>query len=400
MASPYYNSPETWGRYGEDVHRLPTDDSSNPDTCITWISGESKKITAAFPRPSKSSRPVPCRGPGDYSPGEWHDEDSDDGSGIVVVRPLHKRPEDVISCFTTLGDAGSAMPVFAPHQPSQGGQLGGTWEPGDQDGGNNDGGNINNGGNHNGGNQENANFYNWDNPSVFGATDQTWGINETGHLIVFPSLADLLTTLKLAPYAPRTEEILLLELHQSSAVARFCAEDRQLEALRLALQFALTALLGRRDELDVVATVKLRDRSPYPTVNLLLSGEWRPDTELQRYLAYYLLREMLKRYRHQPFPDRLDVWEFSFAGDRLLLPYGQQSGSGEPQNVRRRIVEELILEGPQGGDGFPMERLLPPGDGPVPPVALDDELVSPLVLDEQDLAADPGWGNDWADLVD
>ncbi|KAI1748824.1 hypothetical protein F4782DRAFT_550437 [Xylaria castorea] len=337
MSSTYYNSPKTWGRYGENTQHPKTDDSSNIDKCANWIGGVTKKVAAAFP-------------------------DSDVESGIMIVRPWHKRPQ--IWCFTTFVDPidpslGGPSPTL--HQPIQQGEPNRTPKLGDEEDGNNDSGN-----------QQNANGDNEGNST----TDKTWRINAKGHLIISSTFATLLTTHNLTPFVPTTEAIQLLEHEQSEAVIRFAAEDRQLEALRLALQFALTSTLSGTNELDIVADVVLPEGCPYPTIRILMP-KWRHDTKLQFYLAYYILREILRRYRHQPFPDRLDIWEFDFDRNRLLVPYGEDA-DGETARVRQRIVEELRLEASQQVNDLLYMEKLSAGYG----------LEMAVELDEQNLTAD------------
>ncbi|RYC60346.1 hypothetical protein CHU98_g5866 [Xylaria longipes] len=341
MTSPY-NTPKRWPRHGDNVHGLETDDCPDADSCATWISDEYKKISAAFPRPSKSSQPISCG-----LSGGWYHEDSDVDSRIIVVRPWHNRPEDPISCFTILTDPEPAAPIPIPHQPSQEGQLGGALELKVEYGGSNDGGN-----------QQNANG---DTEYYDIAADQRWRIDEHGHLIVSNDFAILLTDLNLEPTPALTEEMLLLEDEQSEAVILLAAEDRQLEALRLALRFAITTALGCTNDFNVIATVRLRFGSLYPSIDIFMS-EWWPETQLQPYIAYYILREMLKRYRHVPFPDRLDIWEVGIdAADMLLVPYGEEA-EGEPRRVRQRITDELLAEGHQHGNQSLMQKMLAEDD--------------------------------------
>ncbi|KAI1427161.1 hypothetical protein F5Y12DRAFT_792907 [Xylaria sp. FL1777] len=182
---------------------------------------------------------------------------------------------------------------------------------------------------------------------------QAWQINSRGHLIVPESLSTHITGPKSASLNPGKEESLLPL--QSAAVARLVAENRQLEAFRQALRFALQDASTHTNGVKFTAEAGLHDCTPgisYPIIDIFM-GQWREDTELQCYLAYYLLRGMLKRYGDLPFPDRVDIREFGSQRGRLLVPYGagREEIDGEGRCVRRKIVDEMRLEGRFIGKG-------------------------------------------------
>ncbi|KAI0468958.1 hypothetical protein F4859DRAFT_524111 [Xylaria cf. heliscus] len=332
MSSPY-NDPKTWGRglHDESLRRIQADGSLPGDKYATWIRVQSKKIIAAFPRPSKPSRPIQYGQP----LGSGQDEGSNDDTGFAIVRPWHRRPESLIWRFTTLADLESAHPIPGPSHSILEGQVDENLESGDEDGGNNSDQN-----------EQKADGCSQNDDTIIIATDGTWHINPIGQLILPYPLASLPFSLDIGLFAPLTEQSQALELEQSAAVARLAAEDRQLEALRLALQFAIAAVLGCTNEFSIVATVQILEVEPpfYPAISLFIS-EWQEDAQLARYFAYHVLRETLKRYRHLPFPDRLNIWEYLCEDYRLLVPYGELA-EGETARVRARIVQELEIEGP------------------------------------------------------
>ncbi|KAI1736299.1 hypothetical protein F4680DRAFT_432441 [Xylaria scruposa] len=287
--SPVYGSPKAWGRYGDFTQHLEKDVSYSTDDFTTWISDVSEKVAAAFPR-----------------------------SDLELL------------CFTALVDQGLEEPITIYHRPIQEGEPSGTSA---ESAGNEEEQEQEQGGNNDGGNQQNANGD--------AITNQIWRINGQGHLMNSETFNNLLSTLNLSLYLPDTEATRLLEYAQSEVVMRLAVEDRQLEALERALQFALTSTIGCAEEINLYRCWVILDaRSPYPILFIHMS-EWQKDSKLSCYVAYYLLRAMLKCYRHCPFPDRLDVWEF---GDepRLLFPYGEKA-LGETARVRLRIVGELSL---------------------------------------------------------
>ncbi|TRX88916.1 hypothetical protein FHL15_010144 [Xylaria flabelliformis] len=302
--SPRYSSPKAWPRYGDATQHLETDGSYSTDKCTAWIGGVSENVAAAF-------------------------SDSDLGSETMVVRPWHKRLQTDIWCFTSLVDEGLEEPITTFHRQNQeGGPSGNSAESSgdeEEEEGNNDVGV-----------QQYANGN--------AITDQIWRINGQGQLINSETFNSLLSTLDLSLYLPDTEATRLLEDEQSDVVMRLATENRQLEALERALQFALTSTIGCTTEINLYrCSVMLYSRSPYPILTICMS-EWQEDGKLSCYIAYYLLRAMLKCYRHCPFPDRLDVWEFGYQSrPRLLFPYGETKVLGETARVRHKIVEELGL---------------------------------------------------------
>ncbi|KAI0545856.1 hypothetical protein F4679DRAFT_599174 [Xylaria curta] len=305
--SPEYGSPKEWGRYGDTTQHLETDGPYNTDKCTAWIGGVSDKVAAAFP----------C---------------GDLGSETMVVRPWHKRD---IWCFTTFVDRILEAPIPTYNRLLHGGEPSGTSaEPaGDEEE-----------------EQENNDGENQQNAKGDAITDQIWKINEQGHLINSETFNTLLSTLNLSLYLPDTEETRLLEHEQSEVVMRLAVENRQLEALERALQFSLTSTIGCTDALNLYRCwFILHARSPYPILFIHMS-EWHEDSRLACYIAYYLLRAMLKCYRSCPFPDRLDVWEFGVV-PRLLFPYGQKAAAdlAETARVRHKIVEELTLRATLAG---------------------------------------------------
>ncbi|KAI0803818.1 hypothetical protein GGR55DRAFT_375625 [Xylaria sp. FL0064] len=178
-------------------------------------------------------------------------------------------------------------------------------------------------------------------------SDQTWQINDQGHLIVSNSLSTQLTGIKPDSLNPTTDQAPLPL--QIAAVEKLVAQNRQLEAFQQALRFALSDALLHRRGVSFTAEVGLNDYVPgiaYPTIEITME-EWREDTELQCHLAYYLLRGMLKRYGVLPFPDRVDFRESDAERGRLLVPYNDGLGEihGEGERVRRRIVDEMRVEG-------------------------------------------------------
>ncbi|KAI0857311.1 hypothetical protein F4860DRAFT_528193 [Xylaria cubensis] len=304
--SPRYSSPKAWPRYGDATQHLETDGSYNTDKCTAWIGSVSEKVAAAF-------------------------SNSDLGSETMVVRPWHKRLQNDVWCFTAM-DEGLEEPITTFHRPIQeGGPSGNSAESsGDEEEEEEEEGN------------NNVGIQQYANGNAM--TDQIWRINGRGQLMNSETFNTLLLTLNLSLYLPDTEATRLLEDEQSEVVIRLAAENRQLEALERALQFALTSTIGCTNEINLYrCSVMLHGGSPYPILTICMS-EWQEDGKLSCYIAYYLLRAMLKCYRHCPFPDRLDVWEFGYATQpRLLFPYGEMKALGETARVRHRIVEELGL---------------------------------------------------------
>ncbi|KAI1157687.1 hypothetical protein F5B18DRAFT_643971 [Nemania serpens] len=182
------------------------------------------------------------------------------------------------------------------------------------------------------------------------ASEQPWRINGQGDLILSESLSTELTTLGVTALNLTTDESQLPD--QSTTVARFAAEDKQLDAFQHALHFAYRGISSEAGELKFKVKTGRYTYAPgisYPAVAILMP-DWRHDTELQRYLAYHLLRGMLRRYGGLPFPDRVDVRELGFGGGRLLVAYGtdrdeagEDGYGGETVRVRRRIIQEMLL---------------------------------------------------------
>lgn len=292
MASPddNFEDPETWGRpiYDETVRRQQADDSANQDSHETWMNGESRKISNAFPQQSTSGQPIQGGASPDISPWNRYEEDGNNDAGITLDHPWHKRPEDDIESFNAPPEQ---VPV--PHQPSQEDQPHRTPEPGDEDGGN----------------QQNSNGHDESNSTGHLETIEPWEIHETGHLMVTANFAALLDSLNLTQFhpIPLMEQLQQLELEQSAGVIQLADQGQQLAALRRAMGFAVIAVLGLTNQVSVTAQVQLHyENLEYPMISILVL-EQRQDAQLQRYLAYYIVREMLKLYRNHPFPDRLDI---------------------------------------------------------------------------------------------
>ncbi|KAI0425869.1 hypothetical protein F5Y09DRAFT_346242 [Xylaria sp. FL1042] len=174
-----------------------------------------------------------------------------------------------------------------------------------------------------------------------------WQINDQGHLIVSKSLSIQLTSDKSRSLDPTTEDAPVPL--QVAAVEKLVAQNRQLEAFQQALRFALNDALLYTRGVKFTAEVGLCDYAlgmAYPTIDISMEQRGK-DTELQCHLAYYLLRGMLKRYGVLPFPDRVDFRESDAEQGRLLVPYDDGWGEiyGEGERVRRRIVDEMRVEG-------------------------------------------------------
>ncbi|KAI1307457.1 hypothetical protein F5Y03DRAFT_405561 [Xylaria venustula] len=172
---------------------------------------------------------------------------------------------------------------------------------------------------------------------------QIWKINSHGHLIVSRSLSAQLAGRQSTSLNP-------LRLEQSAAVASLAEENRQLDAFKQALRFALDDALAYTQGIKFTIEIGLQDSTPgkaHPIIDIVME-QWREDTELQCCLAYYLLRGMLKRYGNMPFPDKVDIQEFSAEqGRRLLVPYnaGRDRTDGQGESVRCRIVGEMRRAG-------------------------------------------------------
>ena len=175
---------------------------------------------------------------------------------------------------------------------------------------------------------------------------QTWQIDSESHLIVSDNLSTQLSGLKLA--SPDLDNMKDLPLHlQCTLIAKLASENRQLDALQEALQFALNDAFKHTNGVMFTARVRLYDYAvgvSYPVIDICMD-QWTEGTELQCYLAYYLLRGMLKRYGDLPFPDRVDFWEVGPKSTMLLVPYGAgwEEVDSEEERVRRRIVGEMGL---------------------------------------------------------
>ncbi|KAI1186122.1 hypothetical protein F5B17DRAFT_374445 [Nemania serpens] len=180
------------------------------------------------------------------------------------------------------------------------------------------------------------------------ASEQTWRIDGQGHLILSEPLFTELMILGTRSLNPITNESQLPD--QRATVARLAAEDKQLDAFHQALKYTCQDLSSEAGELEFKIKTGRYTYAPgitYPVIAILMP-DWRQDTDLQCYLAYYLLRGMLRRYGGMAFPDRVDVRESGFGGGRLLVAYGaDQDGAdgygGEAVRVRRRIMEEMLL---------------------------------------------------------
>ncbi|TGJ80918.1 hypothetical protein E0Z10_g7846 [Xylaria hypoxylon] len=175
--------------------------------------------------------------------------------------------------------------------------------------------------------------------------EQTWRINSQGHLLTSAYLSLDLMTLEVAPFTSVTEES--LPRAQIVGIARLVAENRQLEAFKQALRFASNDA-STHTGINFTTEAGLYDCAPgisYPIIYILMDSP-QYDTELQCYIAYYLLRGMLKRYGDLPFPDRVDIRETGFQRGRLLVPYGagQAETGSQGKRVRGRIVNEMRLE--------------------------------------------------------
>ncbi|GAW23687.1 hypothetical protein ANO14919_132620 [Xylariales sp. No.14919] len=179
--------------------------------------------------------------------------------------------------------------------------------------------------------------------------EQAWQINSHGHLVVSEALSTELMSLRAAPFHPDVEKSLLPGQH--AQLATLAAANRQLEAFKQALRFAYYSAFSHTGGVNFTTEVGLYDcapSAPYPVIYITMDAP-REDAELQHYLAYNLLRGMLKRYGDLPFPDRIDIRESGTPRGRLLVPYGagaeteaEMGGAGE--RVRCRIVEEMRLE--------------------------------------------------------
>ncbi|KAI1116600.1 hypothetical protein F5Y14DRAFT_405909 [Nemania sp. NC0429] len=190
----------------------------------------------------------------------------------------------------------------------------------------------------------------WEEEPATEAQKQIWRINGQGHLTLSESLSAELTALRLTNLYPTTDEALLS--CQRAAVASLVAEDRHLDAFDLALQFAYQDIISPPGAGGLKFFLR-SGRCPYapglsyPVVLLIAAmRDWRNRVEVQRYLAYYLFRGMLRRYGGLPFPDGVDVRLRGF-GDRWLLAVygairdkadGDGDGCCEAVSVRQRIL--------------------------------------------------------------
>ncbi|KAI1366626.1 hypothetical protein F5Y08DRAFT_337413 [Xylaria arbuscula] len=184
--------------------------------------------------------------------------------------------------------------------------------------------------------------------------DQPWQIDDQEHLLVSDYLSAQLFGLNLAPCEFDDKKDLPLCL-QCALIAKLARENRQLDAFQEALQFALNDAFKHTNGVAFTAKVRLYDYAvgvSYPIIDICMD-QWIEGTELQCYLAYYLLRGMLKRYSDLPFPDRVDIRELGLKCARLLVPYGagRAEADSEGERVRSRIIGEMRLRGgPTGKD--------------------------------------------------
>ncbi|KAI0439962.1 hypothetical protein F4803DRAFT_494878 [Xylaria telfairii] len=298
MASPDddLENPKTWGRptNEETLHRQQADRSINKDNHETCINGESRKISDAFPQQPTSGQPIQGGASPDLLPRNSYEEDGNNDSGNTPDGLRYMKLKDGVESFNVpLTDSEPAGHVPAPHQPSEEYQPHRTPEPRDEDGGT----------------QQNANGHDESNSAGYLETIKRWEIHKTGHLMVTAEFAALLDSLNLTQFhpVPLTAQREQLELEQSACVTQLANQGRQLAALRRAMGFAATAVLGLSNQISITAQVQLHYKDvDYPMISILVL-EQRRDTQLQRYLAYYMVREMLKLYRNRPFPDRLDI---------------------------------------------------------------------------------------------
>ncbi|KAI0402416.1 hypothetical protein F4802DRAFT_575670 [Xylaria palmicola] len=310
--------------------------TSSETTYSAWISAQSENISNAFDWQKKIKPSDGLMVAGCQRDLEQHGDAEDADVGSLPVELLGTSQEDAIFTFTTLLDSETGAEPLAASSPVASEDENPESEDDDMD------------------NSTTAPQV-ADSPiiSSLEATVQrgmrvddkddcnkTWKIDNRGHLIVQESLLPEAVILRDAPPEANT-----LAPSQSEAVARLAAQGRQLEAFQHALQCAA------EEALDVAAGVQFEANvgldNPYPTIDLVMA-EWRPDTELQCYVAYYILRGMLKRYGSFPFPDRVVVRELGpQLQERLLVPYGEggDDAGSEAARVRRMIVEELWWRG-------------------------------------------------------
>lgn len=175
--------------------------------------------------------------------------------------------------------------------------------------------------------------------------NQKWIIDRRGQLVVSKSLANKLPNHWAAGPDRSMEEP--IEKAQRTMVAKLASQNQQLDAFGYALRFAIDEIAPRTREVPFVAQIELYHPGAgeaYPIINIYVS-RWQQDAELQRYIAYYLLRGMLRRYT-APFPDRVDIRMVDTGRGRLLVPYRASNGrGGSAEKVRHHIVTELLAKG-------------------------------------------------------
>ncbi|KAI0192819.1 hypothetical protein F4808DRAFT_442604 [Astrocystis sublimbata] len=352
--SSYRFCPVPWGVYGDEATNVPY----NTQRSSEWIADVSRQVSAAYPRSSTVKNLFTS---GAYGVRSGHREDGYANSGPVVVRPLPCRPDHDAECPPDLIDPALLVLPLAYDPEPFGRALRGDFS------------------------QVQA-------ESFFGIPD-----NRRPNISADDQMLEDFTTLLEPEYAepvpqpPRGRDwVAKLELACENSgpgpaiepqpeaadqgptleephadILRHANEDRQLEALQVALDLAMPVIMGEFSPGNENICTAMLQLHPYsqntvPTI-MFLMAEWQPVEEV-RYKAFFLVREMSIYYGRLPFPDRIDVMEFGFAGDRVLLisenfEDRMDDSDGPKMCVRKKVVEQLEAKntGAEGLAAFVME---------------------------------------------